>query len=114
MTTEEKEIGAKWLAILNAYNDDFATKSLFNQTSVYLKTMHSGTASKKTSRFQQEVKTPELKRSLVKPMSLLEASKLREERIADEEEEEEMGNLLAMSETVDFVEIPKKGRKKNA
>ena len=40
MTNEELQIGAQWMAILNAYSHDFTTKALFNQTANYLKQNH--------------------------------------------------------------------------
>lgn len=110
MTKEELEIGAKWLSILNANSDDFSTKSLFNQTASYLKTIQTGGA-KKVSRFQKETKTPVEKqqRSLLKPMSLQEAAKAREEKLL---EDDEPSNLLVIDESGNDEIITKKGRKK--
>jgi hypothetical protein len=109
MTNDQKEIGAKWLAILNEYNKDFATKSLFNQTALYLRSL--GTApDKRVSRFNKEVKEESQKqRSLLKPLSLLEAAKLREEQ--EEDEHDYPTNLLAISEG-DTYDGMKKGKGK--
>jgi len=103
MTEQEKEIGAKWLAILNAYSSDFGTKSLFNQTAAYLKAKHNG--GKKESKFQLGAKNTTILTEKVepkqKPISLLEAAKMREAAKQKEQYEEDDldGNILAMDET---------------
>jgi hypothetical protein len=102
MTEQEKEIGAKWLAILNAYSSDFSTKSLFNQTAAYLKTKHNG--AKKESKFQLGARGSILTERVEpkpKPISLLEAAKIREaaKQKQEYEDEEQDGNILALDET---------------
>lgn len=113
MTNEELEIGAKWMAILNAYSSDFGTKSLFNQTAAYLKAKHNGNG-KRVSKFQKETKLNTNidtgKVTAPKPtIGLLEAAKLREAQM----EQEGDGNLLAIDETDQYAEIKtmKKGKK---
>ena len=107
MTNEELQIGAQWMAILNAYSHDFTTKALFNQTANYLKQNHGQKV--RDSKFKKELKpgtvlNEQVKRT-PKPIGLMEAAKKREEL-------EEPSNLLAIDETnEDF--MPKKGRKKN-
>ena len=106
MTNEELQIGAQWMAILNAYSHDFTTKALFNQTANYLKQNHGQKV--RDSKFKKELKPGtvlnEQIKPKVKPIGLMEAAKVREQ--------EELTNLLAIDETdEDF--MPKKGRKKN-
>lgn len=108
MTNEEKEIGAKWLAILNAYSSDFSTKALFNQTATYLKAKHNG--GKRVSKFQREVKVDNtILTENVKPepkkVSLLEAKKIREQQELEDEDLD--GNLLAIDETEEYNEVKK-------
>jgi len=111
MTQEEKEIGAKWLGILAIYSNDFATKSLFNQTTAYLKTNGNG---KKQNKFRKEEKPATVLNENVKPevkrMSLLDAAKQNE---FSNLEDDEPNNLLAIDETGTDLK-PKRGRKKNA
>jgi hypothetical protein len=107
MTNEEMQIGAQWMAILNAYSHDFTTKALFNQTANYLKHNHGQKV--RDSKFKKEIKPGtvlnEQIKATPKPIGLMEAAKKREEQ-------EEPTNLLAIDETDgDF--MPKKGRKKN-
>lgn len=107
MTNEELQIGAQWMAILNAYSHDFTTKALFNQTANYLKQNHGQKV--RDSKFKKEIKPGTVLNEQVKPtpkpIGLMEAAKKREEL-------EEPSNLLAIDETnEDF--MPKKGRKKN-
>ena len=107
MTNEELQIGAQWMAILNAYSHDFTTKALFNQTANYLKQNHGQKV--RDSKFKKELKATTVLNENVKqkpkPIGLMEAAKKREEL-------EEPSNLLAIDETnEDF--MPKKGRKKN-
>lgn len=106
MTNEELQIGAQWMAILNAYSHDFTTKALFNQTANYLKQNHGQKV--RDSKFKKEIKPGtvlnEQAKPKPKPIGLMEAAKVREQ--------EEPSNLLAIDETnEDF--MPKKGRKKN-
>ena len=54
MTNEELQIGAQWMAILNAYSHDFTTKALFNQTANYLKHNHGQKV--RDSKFKKEIK----------------------------------------------------------
>jgi hypothetical protein len=107
MTNEELQIGAQWMAILNAYSHDFTTKALFNQTANYLKQNHGQKV--RDSKFKKEVKATTVLNEQVKPkpkpIGLMEAAKKRDEL-------EEPTNLLAIDET-DSDLIPKKGRKKN-
>ena len=107
MTNEELQIGAQWMAILNAYSHAFTTKALFNQTPNYLKQNHGQKV--RDSKFKREVKPCTVLNEKVKPkekpIGLMEAAKKREEL-------EEPTNLLAIDET-DSDLIPKKGRKKN-
>lgn len=111
MTNEELETGVKWMGILNAYSNDFATKALLNQTANYLKHNHGQKV--RESKFKKQESTtvllnPEVK-PLLKPISLMEAKKAFEQQ-----ENEEPVNLLAMDETNgDLLDIPKKVRKKN-
>lgn len=107
MTNEEMQIGAQWMAILNAYSHDFTTKALFNQTANYLKQNHGQKT--RDSKFKREVKPGTVLNEQVKPkvqpIGLMEAAKKREQI-------EEPTNLLAIDETnEDF--IPKRTRKKN-
>lgn len=106
MTNEELQIGAQWMAILNAYSHDFTTKALFNQTANYLKQNHGQKT--RDSKFKREVKPGTVLNEQVKPkekpIGLMDAAKLREQ--------EEPTNLLAIDET-DSDLMPKKGRKKN-
>jgi hypothetical protein len=106
MTNEELQIGAQWMAILNAYSHDFTTKALFNQTANYLKQNHGQKV--RDSKFKKEIKPGTVLNEQIqpkpKPIGLMEAAKVREQ--------EEPSNLLAIDETnEDF--MPKKGRKKN-
>ena len=106
MTNEELQLGAQWIAILNAYSHDFTTKALFNQTANYLKHNHGQKV--RDSKFKKEIKPGTVLNEKVKPtpkpIGLMEAAKVREQ--------EEPTNLLAIEETDgDF--MPKKGRKKN-
>jgi len=107
MTNEELQIGAQWMAILNAYSHDFTTKALFSQTANYLKQNHGQKV--RDSKFKREVKPGAVLNEQVKPkvqpIGLMEAAKKREEL-------EEPTNLLAIDET-DGDLLPKKGRKKN-
>ena len=107
MTNEELQIGAQWMAILNAYSHDFTTKALFNQTANYLKHNHGQKV--RDSKFKKELKPGTVLNEQVKltpkPIGLMEAAKKREEL-------EEPYNLLAIDETVQYNQI-KKGRKKN-
>lgn len=106
MTNEELQIGAQWMAILNAYSHDFTTKALFNQTANYLKQNHGQKT--RDSKFKKEIKPGTVLNEQVqpkpKPIGLMEAAKLRDI--------EEPTNLLAIDET-DSDLMPKKGRKKN-
>lgn len=106
MTNEELQIGAQWMAILNAYSHDFTTKALFNQTANYLKQNHGQKT--RDSKFKREVKPGTVLNEKVqpkaKPIGLMDAAKLREQ--------EEPTNLLAIDETNEDL-MPKKGRKKN-
>jgi hypothetical protein len=107
MTNEELQIGAQWMAILNAYSHDFTTKALFNQTANYLKQNHGQKV--RDSKFKKELKATTVLNENVKQkpknIGLMEAAKKREEL-------EEPSNLLAIDETnEDF--MVKKGRKKN-
>jgi hypothetical protein len=107
MTNEELQIGAQWMAILNAYSHDFTTKALFNQTANYLKQNHGQKV--RDSKFKKEIKPGTVLNEQIqpkpKPIGLMEAAKKREEL-------EEPSNLLAIDDTnEDF--MPKKGRKKN-
>jgi hypothetical protein len=106
MTNEELQIGAQWMAILNAYSHDFTTKALFNQTANYLKQNHGQKV--RDSKFKKEIKSGtvlnEQAKPKPKPIGLMEAAKLRDI--------EEPTNLLAIDET-DSDLMPKKGRKKN-
>lgn len=106
MTNEELQIGAQWMAILNAYSHDFTTKALFNQTANYLKQNHGQKT--RDSKFKREVKPGTVLNEKVqpkpKPIGLMEAARKREQ--------EEPTNLLAIDET-DSDLMPKKGRKKN-
>ena len=106
MTNEELQIGAQWMAILNAYSHDFTTKALFNQTANYLKQNHGQKV--RDSKFKKEIKPGTVLNEQVqpkpKPIGLMEAAKLRDI--------EEPTNLLAIDET-DSDLMPKKGRKKN-
>jgi len=106
MTNEELQIGAQWMAILNAYSHDFTTKALFNQTANYLKQNHGQKT--RDSKFKKEIKPGTVLNEQVqpkpKPIGLMEAAKLRDI--------EEPTNLLAIDET-DGDLLPKKGRKKN-
>ena len=107
MTNEELQIGAQWMAILNAYSHDFTTKALFNQTANYLKHNHGQKV--RDSKFKKELKATTVLNENVKQkpktIGLMEAAKKREEL-------EEPSNLLAIDETnEDF--MVKKGRKKN-
>jgi len=106
MTNEELQIGAQWMAILNAYSHDFTTKALFNQTANYLKQNHGQKV--RDSKFKKEVKPGTVLNEQIqpkpKPIGLMDAAKLREQ--------EEPTNLLAIDET-DSDLMPKKGRKKN-
>ena len=115
MTEQEKEIGAKWLAILNAYSSDFGTKSLFNQTAAYLKAKHNG--AKKESKFQLGARGSILTERVEpkpKPISLLEAAKIREaaKQKQEFEDEEQDGNILALDETGSDDEIKQFKQKK--
>lgn len=106
MTNEELQIGAQWMAILNAYSHDFTTKALFNQTANYLKQNHGQKV--RDSKFKKELKPVTVLNEQIKPkakpIGLMEAAKARHE--------EEPTNLLAIDETDgDF--MLKKGRKKN-
>lgn len=107
MTNEELQIGAQWMAILNAYSHDFTTKALFNQTANYLKQNHGQKV--RDSKFKREVKPATVLNEQVKPkekpIGLMEAARKREEI-------EEPTNLLAIDETNEDL-MPKKGRKKN-
>jgi hypothetical protein len=107
MTNEELQIGAQWMAILNAYSHDFTTKALFNQTANYLKHNHGQKV--RDSKFKKELKPGTVLNEQVKltpkPIGLMEAAKKREEL-------EEPSNLLAIDETEQYNQI-KKGRKKN-
>jgi hypothetical protein len=111
MTNEELETGVKWMGILNAYSNDFATKALLNQTANFLKHNHGQKV--RDSKFKKEVKpgtvlNEEIK-PLPKPISLMEAKKAFEQQA-----NEEPVNLLAIDETDgDLLDIPKRGRKKN-
>jgi hypothetical protein len=116
MTEQEIKIGNEWLAILNAHSNDFATKSLFNQTAAFLKAKHGG--GKRVSKFQREQKVGTILTQKVepkpKPISLLEAAKLRA-AAQEQEDEEQDGNILAMDETgsdEDFKEFKQKKPKK--
>jgi len=106
MTNEELQIGAQWMAILNAYSHDFTTKALFNQTANYLKQNHGQKT--RDSKFKKEIKPGTVLNEQIqpkpKPIGLMDAAKLREQ--------EEPTNLLAIDET-DSDLMPKKGRKKN-
>jgi hypothetical protein len=106
MTNEELQIGAQWMAILNAYSHDFTTKALFNQTANYLKQNHGQKV--RDSKFKKEIKPGTVLNEQIqpkpKPIGLMDAAKLREQ--------EEPTNLLAIDET-DSDLMPKKGRKKN-
>lgn len=107
MTNEELQIGAQWMAILNAYSHDFTTKALFNQTANYLKQNHGQKV--RDSKFKKEIKPGmvlnEQAKPKPKPIGLMEAAKKREEL-------EEPSNLLAIDETEQYTQV-KKGRKKN-
>jgi len=107
MTNEEMQIGAQWMAILNAYSHDFTTKALFNQTANYLKQNHGQKT--RDSKFKREVKPGTVLNEQVKPkvqpIGLMEAAKKREQI-------EEPTNLLAIDETNEDL-IPKRTRKKN-
>jgi hypothetical protein len=107
MTNEELQIGAQWMAILNAYSHDFTTKALFNQTANYLKHNHGQKV--RDSKFKREFKPGTVLNEKVKPkekpIGLMEAAKKREEL-------EEPTNLLAIDETDEYTQV-KKGRKKN-
>jgi hypothetical protein len=107
MTNEELQIGAQWMAILNAYSHDFTTKALFNQTANYLKQNHGQKV--RDSKFKKEIKPStvlnEQAKPKPKPIGLMEAAKKREEL-------EEPSNLLAIDETEQYTKV-KKGRKKN-
>ena len=106
MTNEEMQLGAQWMAILNAYSHDFTTKALFNQTANYLKHNHGQKV--RDSKFKKELKPGTVLNEKIKPkekqFGLMEAAKARQE--------EEPTNLLAIDET-DGDLMPKKGRKKN-
>jgi hypothetical protein len=106
MTNEELQIGAQWMAILNAYSHDFTTKALFNQTANYLKQNHGQKT--RDSKFKKEIKPGTVLNEQIqpkpKPIGLMDAAKLREQ--------EEPTNLLAIDETDNDL-LPKKGRKKN-
>lgn len=106
MTNEELQIGAQWMAILNAYSHDFTTKALFNQTANYLKQNHGQKV--RDSKFKREVKPGAVLNEQIqpkpKPIGLMEAAKVREQ--------EEPSNLLAIDETEQYTQV-KKGRKKN-
>ena len=106
MTNEELQIGAQWMAILNAYSHDFTTKALFNQTANYLKHNHGQKV--RDSKFKKELKPGsvlnEQAKPKPKPIGLMEAAKVREQ--------EEPSNLLAIDETEQYTQV-KKGRKKN-
>lgn len=106
MTNEELQIGAQWMAILNAYSHDFTTKALFNQTANYLKQNHGQKV--RDSKFKREVKPGTVLNEQIqpkpKPIGLMDAAKLREQ--------EQPTNLLAIDDT-DSDLMPKKGRKKN-
>lgn len=115
MTPEEQEIGTKWMGILNAYSTDFSTKSLFNQTANYLKTLGK---QKRTSRFQKEVKQGTILTENVKApekkYSLLEAAQIRANQEVDDYEEIDIAsNLLAISETSEYSETKTKRSRKN-
>lgn len=101
------QIGAQWMAILNAYSHDFTTKALFNQTANYLKQNHGQKT--RDSKFKREVKPAmvlnEQVKPKVQPIGLMEAAKKREQI-------EEPTNLLAIDETNEEL-IPKRTRKKN-
>jgi hypothetical protein len=107
MTNEELQIGAQWMAILNAYSHDFTTKALFNQTANYLKHNHGQKV--RDTKFKRELKAVTVLNENVKQkpktIGLMEAAKKREEL-------EEPTNLLAIDET-DGDLLPKKGRKKD-
>ena len=107
MTNEEMQIGAQWMAILNAYSHDFTTKALFNQTANYLKQNHGQKT--RDSKFKREVKPGTVLNEQVKPkvqpIGLMEAAKKREQI-------EEPTNLIAIDETNEDL-IPKRTRKKN-
>lgn len=107
MTNEELQIGAQWMAILNAYSHDFTTKALFNQTANYLKQNHGQKT--RDSKFKREVKPGTVLNEQVKPkekhIGLMEAAKKREQI-------EEPTNLLAIDETNEDL-MPKRTRKKN-
>ena len=107
MTNEEMQIGAQWMAILNAYSHDFTTKALFNQTANYLKQNHGQKT--RDIKFKREVKPGTVLNEQVKPkvqpIGLMEAAKKREQI-------EEPTNLLAIDETNEDL-IPKRTRKKN-
>ena len=119
MTNEEFEIGAKWMAILNAYSHDFSTKSLLNQTQLYMKGKHKGIL-KQENKFKREIaiKQNALTANVVikeKPISLLEAAKLRNKDVkVSQFDVEELNNVLAVSETNEYRETKPKGKKKNA
>jgi hypothetical protein len=119
MTNDEFEVGAKWLAILNAYSHDFSTKSLFNQTALFMKGKHKGIL-KNENKFKREIAIKEntMTQNVVlkeKPISLLEAAKLRNKEVkVSQFDVEELNNVLAVSETNEFKEAKSKGRKKNA
>ena len=106
MTNEELQLGAQWMAILNAYSHDFTTKALFNQTANYLKHNHGQKV--RDSKFKKEIKPGtvlnEQIKATPKPIGLMEAAKVREQ--------EEPTNLLAIDETDEYTQV-KKGRKKN-
>lgn len=106
MTNEELQIGAQWMAILNAYSHDFTTKALFNQTANYLKQNHGQKV--RDSKFKKEIKPGTVLNEQIqpkpKPIGLMEAAKVREQ--------EEPSNLLAIDETEQYTQV-KKGRKKN-
>jgi hypothetical protein len=107
MTNEELQIGAQWMAILNAYSHDFTTKALFNQTANYLKHNHGQKV--RDTKFKRELKAVTVLNENVKQkpktIGLMEAAKKREEQ-------EEPTNLLAIDETEQYM-FPKKGRKKD-
>jgi hypothetical protein len=119
MTNEEFEVGAKWMAILNAYSHDFSTKSLFNQTALYMKGKHKG-IQRQENKFKREIAVKEntLTQNVVlkeKPISLLEAAKLRNKDVkVSQFDVEELNNVLAVSETNEYREAKSKGKKKNA
>jgi hypothetical protein len=119
MTNEEFEVGARWMAILNAYSHDFSTKSLFNQTALYMKGKHKGIL-KNENKFKREIAIKEnaLTANVVlkeKPISLIDAAKLRNKDVkVSQFDIEELNNVLAVSETDEFREAKAKGKKKNA